>query len=440
MPEKHRLTIGIFGHYGNENMGDEAIVAAVAEEIRARYPDARILGFSIVPQDTAARHGIESFPIRRRTHSADPKVVSQGAWLNSETTAQPAGIRSTLKRLPVIYPLLRACKSALRTAATVFAEIGFLFKSYKVLRSVDLLMVSGSGQLTDQDGAWGFPYTLYKWSVLCAWADCRLAFVGVGAGPLTTERGKWFDKQALLRAGYRSYRDVSSYRLINQLGIGENDLVCPDLAFGKRTAPPRPVPSDPNRVVVGINPMAYHDPRYWPFAKKDIFDRYIAGLTQIIVGIASRGDSVVLFPTQLRADILVIQELIPVLDRACPSDVRARITVVEIDGLEAQLAAMAKFDVIIATRFHGVLMSYLVGKPTIGISYHPKIADLVAYMGHPECALPIDPLDVEAVLKVYDDLRGRLKQSHELVLERLAEQRAALAKMYDQLFETLLSK
>lgn len=186
--------------------------------------------------------------------------------------------------------------------------------------------------------------------------------------------------------------------------------------------------------------MAYHDPRYWPFAQRAIFDRYIAGLTKIIVGIAERGDSVVLFPTQLRADILVIDELLPVLDRTCTGEVRTRITSVEIDGVEAQLAAMAKYDMIIATRFHGVLMSYLVGKPTIGISYHPKIADLVAYMGHPECALPIDPLDVDAVLGVYSNLRSRLAQSQGIVLGRLAEQRAALAKMYDQMFETLLSR
>ena len=440
MNQQRELTIGVFGHYGNENMGDEAIVAAVIEEVRRRYPQARVLGFSIVPEDTHRRHGIESYPIRRDTAPADPKLVAERAWSEPPEATENTGVRSALKSIPLIYPALRGIRNALRFGGKIVAEIKFLARSYRIVKTVDLMMVSGSGQLTDQSGAWGFPYTLYKWSMLCTLGNCKWAFAGVGAGPLNTKLGRWFDKQALRRAGYRSYRDESSLRLISSLGIGADDLVCPDLAFGKRTAAPRPVPTDPNRLVVGINPMAYHDPRYWPNASKKTFDTYIDKLTQVIVRIAELGDSVVLFPTQLRADILVINQLQPVLDKICSPEVRSRISTVTVDGLESQLSAMSQFDLIIATRFHGVLMSYLVGKPTIGISYHPKISDLTAYMGHPECALPIDPLDVEAVMRTYVNLKGRLRVSQSLVLEKLQEKRRELSQMYDQLFETLLPK
>lgn len=440
MVAPRELTVGVFGHYGNENMGDEAIVAAVIEEVRRRYPKARVLGFSIVPEDTRRRHGIESYPIRRDTAPANPKLVAERAWSEPPEAGSNAGIRSSLKSIPLLYPALRGVRNSIRFAGKVISEIKFLQRSYKIVKTVDLMLVSGSGQLTDQSGVWGFPYTLYKWSVLCSLGNCKWAFVGVGAGPLDTKLGRWFDKQALRRAGFRSYRDESSHRLISSLGIGEDDLVCPDLAFGKQTHEPRPVPTDPNCLVVGINPMAYHDPRYWPNASKTTFETYIDNLTQVIVRIAELGDSVVLFPTQLRADVLVISQLQPVLDRICSRDIRSRISVAKVGSLETQLSVMSTFDVIIATRFHGVLKSYLVGKPTIGISYHPKINDLTAYMGHPECALPIDPLDVEAVIRVYLDLKGRLKDSQRIVLEKREEKRQELSKMYDQLFETLLPK
>ncbi len=210
MNRQRELTIGVFGHYGNENMGDEAIVAAVIEEVRRRYPQARVLGFSIVPEDTQRRHGIESYPIRRDTAPVDPKRVAERAWSEPSVTEPNSGVRSALKSIPLLYPVLRGIRDTFRFGGRIVAEIKFMARSYRIAKTVDVMMVSGSGQLTDQSGAWGFPYTLYKWSVLCSLGNCKWAFVGVGAGPLNTKLGRWFDTQALRRAGYRSYRDVSS--------------------------------------------------------------------------------------------------------------------------------------------------------------------------------------------------------------------------------------
>lgn len=438
MKPSRNLTIGIFGHYGNENMGDEAIVAAVKEEILRRYPDARVLGFSIVPRDTQQRHGIESFPIRRLPTAAEVSPSNATDRTPSYAPVTLDGIRQIAKRLPIVYPIAKVKISTIRKIKNGIAEIGFLWRSYRILKQVDLLLVSGSGQLLDESGTWGFPYTLYKWSVLASWSGCRLAYIGVGAGPLAKPLSRWFVKGALQRAAYRSYRDESSYQLVNTLGIGASDKVCPDLAFGKSVATPELIPPDRKILTVGINPMAYHDPRYWPNASAAKCREYLDKLTRIISWIAEQGDSVVLFPTQLRADTLVIGELWPVLDRICPPTERSRISAVLVDGLESQLAAMANFDLIIATRFHGVLMSYLVGKPTIGISYHPKIDDLMAYMGHPECAHSIDPLDVEAVKRTYIQLKARLKDSQKIILERGKAQREALTAMYDEMFAATL--
>jgi polysaccharide pyruvyl transferase WcaK-like protein len=436
--QSRNLTIGIFGHYGNENMGDEAIVAAVKEEILSRYPDARVFGFSIVPEDTRRRHGIAAFPIRRLSAAAKISPSNAAAQSASTDPTVLTGIRQKAKRLPVLYPVAKAIIASILIIRNCIAELGFLWSSYRVLKQVDLLLVSGSGQLIDQSGTWGFPYTMYKWSVLASWSECRLAFIGVGAGPLSKPLARWFVKHALRRAGYRSYRDESSYQLVNTLGIGKSDSVCPDLAFGKFVATPEPIPPDRKKLTVGINPMAYQDPRYWPNASATKCQEYLDKLARIISWIASQGDSVVLFPTQLRADTLVIRELLPVLDKMCQPSERSRITAVQIDGLESQLAAMATFDLIIATRFHGVLMSYLVGKPTIGISYHRKIHDLMAYMGHPECAHPIDPLDVDAVERTYILLKARLRDSQEIILARCEAQKKALTAMYDEMFAATL--
>jgi len=45
-----RTVIGIFGHYGNENLGDEAIIDALILRIRKDPPNAEIRCFSIHPE------------------------------------------------------------------------------------------------------------------------------------------------------------------------------------------------------------------------------------------------------------------------------------------------------------------------------------------------------------------------------------------------------
>src|SRR5204862_5598308 len=58
------VTIAVFGHYGNENIGDEAIIEASIHNIRRRLPAARIVCLSLRPFDTEARHGLKTYPIR----------------------------------------------------------------------------------------------------------------------------------------------------------------------------------------------------------------------------------------------------------------------------------------------------------------------------------------------------------------------------------------
>ena len=83
----HSMRVGILGHVGNENLGDEAIIAAVIQNIRRRWPDAEIRGFTLVPADTEERHGIPSFPIRR---GAGTRHLTESPDGESTALGQPA--------------------------------------------------------------------------------------------------------------------------------------------------------------------------------------------------------------------------------------------------------------------------------------------------------------------------------------------------------------
>ncbi len=76
MKNKNRkIRIAVFGHYGNGNLGDEAIATSTIQHIRKHFPNAEVVGMSIRPADTAERYAIEAHPIRYTADGPAPVIV-----------------------------------------------------------------------------------------------------------------------------------------------------------------------------------------------------------------------------------------------------------------------------------------------------------------------------------------------------------------------------
>ncbi len=101
------------------------------------------------------------------------------------------------------------------------------------LRRIDMLIIPGTGLLTDAYGfvSWG-SYSMFKWSLMAKVCRCKLLFVSVGAGPIYGALGRCFVKSALSFADFRSYRDKSTMQYLKGIGFRtDNDRVYPDLVF-----------------------------------------------------------------------------------------------------------------------------------------------------------------------------------------------------------------
>ena len=96
----------------------------------------------------------------------------------------------------------------------IAAEFGQWIRAFRMLKGSTMLIVPGTGLLTDAYGllGWG-PYNIMKWSVAARLRGCKVLFVSVGAGPLYSRAGRLFVKSALALADYRSFRDRSSVQL-----------------------------------------------------------------------------------------------------------------------------------------------------------------------------------------------------------------------------------
>ena len=105
--------------------------------------------------------------------------------------------------------------------------------AFKTLKGADVLIIPGTGLLTDAYGltSWG-PYNLFKWSSIAKVCRCKILFVSVGAGPVYSTLGKYFVKSALSLADFRSYRDNASLEYLKRIGFETNsDRIYPDLVF-----------------------------------------------------------------------------------------------------------------------------------------------------------------------------------------------------------------
>jgi polysaccharide pyruvyl transferase WcaK-like protein len=439
--------IGIFGHVGNQNLGDEAIITAVMQNIRCRYPGTEIYGFTINPDDTRNRHQITAFPIRRISKNSQPakycsefKVHSQKPNKQSQLTEQ---IKGKLKAMPFAFPVLKTIQKGLPIFRDIPGEICFWRECYKNLRGIDLLIIAGSHQLNDYvGGPWAFPYTLLKWTVIAKATRTKVAFVSVGAGPIHSFLGKVFLRCALSLASYRSYRDEISKKQVEAIGVSGENPVFPDLVYSLKL-PELAVPFDhfeTSPPIVGINPMPLFHPAYWHEADARAYEHYLHELASFALWLMQRGYRVFFFPTQLRADLPVINDLTLIVEQNSPTDSKPRLVDRPIASFADLLGEMSRMDMIVATRFHGILLSYLLKKPVLGIAYHKKSEEIMATMGQAEYAIASSDLDVRALKKRFVSLESKCAALKVEIEQKLPPFKQALETQYDRIFELLEEK
>jgi polysaccharide pyruvyl transferase WcaK-like protein len=434
--------IGILGHVGRQNLGDEAIIAAVVQNVRSRLPAAELTAFTLRPDDTRVRHGIPAYPIRplRNVSVVGVPAVGQMAMelaptLAKSPTTLSGAIRERLRHIAPLYALLRRVAAVARGVAVALAETRLLVGSLRRLRRTDLLIVAGSNQLSDYfGGPWNFPYTLLTWSLLARLAGVRVAYASVGVGPVRSPLSRFLLRRAARLAAYRSYRDVGSLEAAARIGLKGEQVIAPDLAHSLHFVRPHREPPPPSApLVVGINPMPYFDERYWPESDARVYASYIDALAEFAVWLRRRNYEVRFFPTQLRADPPIIEDIRDRMRTSAAGLVGPVPANPMVGSFEDLVALLAEVDLVVATRFHGIVLAHLMGKPTIGIAYRRSTRDLLKDLGLAEFVLDVSeitPQGLAARLKMLEAQRAEIA-GH--ISHRLDAYRETLARQYDTL-------
>ena len=428
--------IAVLSNYGNRNLGDEATLASILQQIRERCEGARLVAISFDPQDTETRHGVVALPaqrlIRRGTDGTGGQTTHVAGTMQRGTT----GLRRLKARItvpPVAASLWRGLHGLWRGVRDLPAEALFVVRTVRTLRAVDCLVVGGGGQLSDDfGGAWAFPYLVLKWAVMARLAGARVLFVSVGAGPLESPLARLFVNTALRLGEYCSFRDQGSRALSATLGVTGTVGADPAwvLPLKKSRLEPRLAETP---LTVGVNPFPYQDGRYWPGGTLAAYEAYLEALAGFTIWLLARGHSVLLFPTQLRSDPRVIADLKARLsDRplALPGRILER-TVETVDDLVATISTL---DLVVSGRFHGILLAFLLAKPVVGLSYQSKIDELMRDAGQEAYVLSTERLNTPSLIACFEQLLSK-RMGIAVRLEAQARRcRLAVELQFDTLF------
>jgi polysaccharide pyruvyl transferase WcaK-like protein len=402
--------IFLFGHFGTLNFGNESTLQAILYNVRRLLPEAELACICSGPEATAATHTIEAVSI-------------------SSIVVKRWGLRSPLAR------------SLRKVFIGIPSELYRWLNAFRALKGADMFIVPGTGLLTDAYGLsrWG-PYNLFKWSAMAKLRRCKVLFVSVGAGPIYGTLGKYLVKSALSLADFRSYRDESSREWLKGIGFrADNDQIYPDLVF---SLPETVIPLQDNkqrsRSVVGLGLMEYAGRYSVANPSSGTFVTYLENLVVFAEWLLAREYDVRLLIGD-DYDNPVTQEFRSLLKKRLGTYDEQRIIDQPVFSVEQLLSQLAATDIVVATRFHNVLMALLLNKPVIAISFHHKCASLMSQMGLSEYCLNINHFSAERLIEQFCGLGKNAEKLRPVIREKAINSRAALDEQYRLIFQGMNS-
>ena len=402
-----RRRIGLFGVFGAGNLGNECTLQALIYNLRKYAPNAEISCVCSEPKEVASSYNISALPIRE---TSLPSMKNRAMRL--------------LRRIFVGIPM----------------ELYRWSKVFETLKGVDMLVMTGTGMLGDVGILpFGLHYDILKWSIIAKLCRCKLLFVSVGVGPIRHPLSRWLVKAALALADYRSYRDSFSKEYLESLHFDTTrDSVCPDLAF---SLPKAMIPSsqgyDGHTAVVGVGIMTYSDRRANSGTDESGYRNYIAKLVAFVTWLLEHQYTVRLLIGDAVYDHRARQDLRCLLEVSGINYGDRKIIDEPASSVDAVLSQLADTDLVVASRFHNVLLALWLNKPVVAISYHEKVDSLMNGVGLSEFCQDIGNVDSDKLIGQFmaleqnaDNLKSQIKQKAEAY-------RIALDEQYDRLFRDI---
>lgn len=332
------------------NAGDEAILCATLQELRAKLPVVKIGVVSANPQGALGVYGVNEI------HVSDIAGIIQ------------------------------------------FAQ------------QSDLLVLGGGGLFYDY---WGFTIDnllteaqggagIYAgFALLATLLNKPLMIYAVGVGPLFSDVGKHYTRLAFEQAHGITVRDNESKELLISLGIHPEKILVtadpvwafPDIPidFGKAQIRQMGIPSSSPILGVSMRPWTNPDGDAWESVVAQAMDGFIE----------HHGGTVIFIPFHKNDGIVddyaqseQVRQLMKYADRAYVLDASL--------SLENKISMLRQCDLVLGMRLHANILAIRYGIPAVGLAYDPKVTNLFNEIGKPDFSLHLRLVSTETLQFVLD--------------------------------------
>jgi polysaccharide pyruvyl transferase WcaK-like protein len=217
-----------------------------------------------------------------------------------------------------------------------------------------------------------------------------------------------------------------------------NDSVVPDLAF---SLPDSELPSlvteirtmACGRPVIALSPICYAKPGNWPTPNRDLHDRYVQQMVQVLSSLSQRGNFLVIACSSLGDDEGVIPDLLGRSHEEMKHGTDSQIHFATVKTWRDLVSVLRDADYLIASRLHGTILGFVTQTPVVAISFDPKVNWVMEDLQLTDYLLHIRDFTAEEVLGALD----RIKVRRDVVVDRIASYRQSILSASSQQYDSL---
>ena len=151
----------------------------------------------------------------------------------------------------------------------------------------------------------------------------------------------------------------------------------------------------------------------------------------------NRGCELRFISTQLLVDPAVVDDVKQRMRSAQSAEDERRVAVPSIRDLDGLLRVLSDMDVVVATRYHGVLLSLALHKPVLAIAYHKKTRDLMQWLGLGDYVVEGDTFEPEELSERFARLEADIPAIRESLQEKVPGLKRAVQDQYEEVFGLL---
>lgn len=250
-------------------------------------------------------------------------------------------------------------------------------------------------------------------------AGKKMAYMNVGAGPVTTPAGRRMLREISELMDFIAVRDQSSYDILAGLGVrnpnmvtaADSALTCP--AHDKKVDELyKAAGVDPSREILAVNVNRYLDT--WAGTGRPSMGReaFVNVYREALSKVWREIRAPIVFISTQHHDVEITKA---VMDSLNPEIPRGHITNTTCDHYDIKGAA-GRVGLLFGMRLHAIILTSSAGAPVCGLRYQPKVEHYLRTLGMEEQVLKFDDFNPDAmaafILKNWRErhaLRERLK-------------------------------